>query len=58
MATKRIQGYQDVLHRTPKPIEFDGKVSELFGKNVFHSEIMREYLPSDAYKSMMEAIQN
>jgi glutamine synthetase len=58
MATKRIQGYQDVLNRTPKPIEYDGKVSELFGKNVFHSEIMREYLPSDAYKSMMEAIQN
>ena len=58
MATKRIQGYQDVLNRTPKPIEYDGKVSELFGKNVFHSEVMREYLPSDAYKSMMEAIQN
>ncbi|MBI1837842.1 MAG: glutamine synthetase III [Flavobacteriia bacterium] len=58
MATKRIQGYQDVLNRTPKHIDFDGKVSELFGKNVFHSEIMREYLPSDAYKSMMEAIQN
>jgi glutamine synthetase len=33
-------------------------VSDLFGKNVFHAEVMREYLPSDAYKSMMESIQN
>ncbi len=58
MATKRLQAYQDVLNRTPKHIDYDGKVSELFGKNVFHAEVMREYLPSDAYKSMMESIQN
>jgi glutamine synthetase len=58
MATKRLQAYQDVLNRTPKPIDYDGKVSELFGKNVFHTEVMREYLPSDAYKSMVESIQN
>ena len=58
MATKRQQAYQDVLNRTPKHIDFNGKVSELYGKNVFHVEVMREYLPSDAYKSMMEAIQN
>ncbi len=58
MATKRLKAYQDVLNRTPKHIEYDGKVSDLFGKNVFHAEVMREYLPSDAYKSMMESIQN
>ncbi len=58
MATKRNQAYQDVLNRTPKHIDYDGKMSDLFGKNVFHNEVMREYLPSDAYKSMMEAIQN
>jgi glutamine synthetase len=58
MATKRLQAYQDVLNRTPKHVEYDGKVSDLFGKNVFHAEVMREYLPSDAYKSMMESIQN
>ena len=58
MATKRLQAYQDVLNRTPKHVDYDGKVSELFAKNVFHADVMREYLPSDAYKSMMEAIQN
>jgi glutamine synthetase len=58
MATKRLQAYQDVLNRTPKHVEYNGKVSELFAKNVFHAEVMREYLPSDAYKSMMESIQS
>jgi glutamine synthetase len=58
MASKRHQAYQDVLKRTPNYVDYEGKSSELFGKNVFHLEIMREYLPSDAYKSMVESIQN
>ena len=58
MATKRQQAYQDVLNRAPKHIDYDGKVSELFAKNVFHADVMREYLPSEAFKSMMESIQN
>ncbi len=58
MATKRMHAHQDVLHRTAKPITYEGKVSEIFGENVFHSEVMREYLPSEAFKSMMEAIEN
>jgi glutamine synthetase len=57
MATKRLQAYQDVLNRTPRQPEYNGKVSELFGKNVFHQEVMREYLPSEAFKSMMESSQ-
>ena len=52
-----MQAYYDVLHRTPKPISYDGKVSSLFGENVFHLEVMREYLPSDAFKSMVQVIQ-
>ncbi len=58
MATIRQKAYQDVLNRTPKHIELDGKISQLFGESVFHIEVMREYLPSDAFKSMMETIQN
>jgi len=56
MANQRMQAYYDVLHRTPKPIDFDGKISEIFGENVFHLEVMREYLPAEAYKSMKQAI--
>lgn len=56
MATKRLNAYSDVLNRTPKTVVLDEKLSELFGTLVFHSDVMREYLPSDTYKSMMEAI--
>ncbi len=58
MATKRMQAYQDVMNRVPRNISFDGKISDVFGENVFHTEIMREYLPSEAYKSMVESIQS
>ncbi|MFM7466359.1 MAG: glutamine synthetase III [Crocinitomicaceae bacterium] len=58
MATKRLEAYQDVLHREPKHIDFNGKLSDLFGKNVFHAEQMREYLPSDTYKLIMDCITN
>jgi glutamine synthetase len=55
MSTVRKQAYQDVLHRVPKQIEKIGKISKLFGENVFHLEVMREYLPDEAYKSIKEA---
>lgn len=58
MANQRMQAYHDVLHRSPKPAGFDGKISEIFGENVFHIEVMREYLPSEAYKSMVRSIQD
>jgi glutamine synthetase len=58
MANQRMQAYYDVLHRTPNPDKYDGKVSELFGENVFHMEAMQEYLPSEAYKSMKQSIQD
>ncbi len=58
MANQRMQAYYDVLHRTPKPITFDGKISDIFGENVFHLEVMREYLPSEAYKSMLQVVQD
>lgn len=57
MATIRQQAYQDVLHRTPKQVEYEGKISEVFGENVFHADVMREFLPDEAYKMMMESIQ-
>jgi len=58
MANQRMQAYYDVLHRTPKKDKYDGKISDIFGENVFHMEAMREYLPSEAYKSMKQAVQD
>lgn len=57
MATKRKQANLEVLQREPKPSTYDGKISELFGQNVFHIEVMREYLPNDAYKLVIETIE-
>jgi glutamine synthetase len=57
MASRRQQAYQDVLNRKPDFVELEAKVSELFGKQVFHLEVMREFLPSEAFKSMWETIQ-
>ncbi|MEY3049713.1 MAG: hypothetical protein RL365_1751, partial [Bacteroidota bacterium] len=39
MATKRLNAYSDVLNRTPKSVELDGKLSDLFGSLVFHSDV-------------------
>jgi glutamine synthetase len=58
MSEVRKKAYQDVLHRQPQPVENVGRISELFGENVFHLEVMREYLPDDAYKSIKSAIAN
>ncbi|MDX1447015.1 glutamine synthetase III [Lishizhenia sp.] len=56
MSSIRKKAYQDVLHRTPKHSEPVTRISEIFGENVFHLEVMREYLPEEAYKSIKEAI--
>ncbi|MEX1192917.1 MAG: glutamine synthetase III [Brumimicrobium sp.] len=52
MSSVRKQAYQDVLHRTPRQVEQVGKVSQIFGEKVFHLEVMREYLPDEAYESI------
>lgn len=58
MSYIRKQAYQDVLHRKPVPVNKVDRVSDLFGENVFHIEIMREFLPDEAYKSIKEAIKS
>jgi glutamine synthetase len=57
MATKRVQANLEVSKREAKPITYEGKVSEIYGQNVFHTEVMREYLPSEAYKLVLATIE-
>lgn len=57
MATKRMQANLEVSQREPKAPIYEGKVSEIFGQNVFHTEVMREYLPNEAYKLVLETIE-
>lgn len=57
MATLRFKALEDAMRRTPihvsLPVE---KVSEYFGSNVFGYDAMREFLTSEAYESVMDAI--
>jgi glutamine synthetase len=58
MSSFRKAAINDVLHRTPKHVETEGKTSELYGKNVFHADVMREFLTEEAFDSVMGAINN
>jgi glutamine synthetase len=53
----RFKALEDVLAREPMPVEYPAeKVSDYYATNVFSQETMREYLPSEAYKSVMASI--
>ena len=59
MSSQRFNALSDVLNRTPKHMEPNSRrVSEYFGENTFHLNVMREYLPEVAYKMVKSAIEN
>jgi glutamine synthetase len=37
---------------------YNGKITEVFGSNVFTGKVVREYLSDEAYKSLMNSIKN
>ncbi|MBC7557185.1 MAG: glutamine synthetase III, partial [Chryseobacterium sp.] len=43
-------------YRSENAVEIPGKLSELFCKNVFSEDTMREYLTKEAFQSIMDAI--
>ncbi len=57
MSSFRFKALGDVLAREPKKVDYpSNRVSEFYATNVFSQEVMREYLPSEAYKSVMASI--
>ena len=57
MSTFRFKALEDVLERQAKHVEFpSNKASEYYATNVFTQETMREYLPKEAYQSVMDSI--
>ncbi|RFS20966.1 glutamine synthetase type III [Chitinophaga silvatica] len=38
--------------------EYTGKITDIFGSNVFTGKVVREYLSDEAYKSLMNSIKN
>ena len=49
----------DVLERKPKhPIRPENKISAYYGENVFNKFVMRSYLPDEAYKGILKAMED
>ncbi len=57
MSLNRQQVMHDVLDRKPKPPKRPhNKISSYYGENVFNKFVMASYLPDEAYKSILKAI--
>ncbi len=57
MSKIRFNALQSILDRKPVSVEEEGKRSELFGKNVFNEDAMRQYMTKEAFDSVMNAIE-
>ncbi len=58
MSTLRLQALKDASGRKPVKFEEAGRKSDLFGSNVFNDKAMKQFLTSDAYKGVKDAIQH
>jgi len=58
MSTLRFHAVKETLNRKPVKIEENERRSSIFGTNVFNEATMRQSLTKDAYKSVIDAIEN
>ncbi|HNP34091.1 MAG TPA: glutamine synthetase III [Flavobacterium sp.] len=58
MSTLRFQALKNASGRKPVKFEEAGKKSDLFGSNVFNDKAMKQFLTSDAYKGVKDAVQH
>ncbi|MFD1163588.1 glutamine synthetase III family protein [Hwangdonia seohaensis] len=57
MSTLRFHAIKKSLSAKPVPVEEKERRSDIFGKNVFNENSMRQYLTKDAFAGVMNAIQ-
>jgi len=58
MSTLRFHAIKESFNRKPLKIKEDERRSAIFGANVFNEATMRQTLTKDAYKSVIDAIDN
>jgi glutamine synthetase len=59
MPTVRFLALEETMGRKPQHFEAPGtRVSEYFGSRVFNRKAMREYMTSEAYKAVIDAMDN
>ncbi len=58
MSTLRFQALKEAAGRKPVKFEEVDKKSTIFGSNVFNDKAMKQFLTSDAYKGVKDAVQH
>jgi glutamine synthetase len=58
MSTIRFQALQQTAGRKPVKVEELDKKSMIFGSNVFNDKAMRQFLTSEAYKAVKNAVEH
>ena len=58
MATLRFQALKEASGRKPVKFEEAARKSAIFGANVFNDKAMKQFLTSDAYKGVKDAVQH
>ena len=58
MSTLRFEALKEALNRGAVKITETERRSVIFGENVFNQNTMMQSLTKDAYKSVMDAIEN
>ncbi len=58
MSTLRFNALKETLNRKPIEVNEPARRSEIFGKNVFNKAAMRQHLTKQAYKSVIDAMEN
>ena len=58
MSKMRFFALQELANRRPIPVDYPiEKLSEYYGAHVFDRKKMQEFLPSEAYKAVINAIE-
>ena len=58
MSTFRFQALKEASNRKPVKFEESDRKSNIFGSNVFNDKAMKQFLTSDAYKGVKDAVQH
>jgi glutamine synthetase len=58
MSTLRFQALKEASNRIPVKFEETDRKSTLFGSNVFNDKAMKQFLTSDAFKGVRDAVQH
>jgi glutamine synthetase len=58
MSTLRFHAIKETFNRPVIDVQEPARRSEIFGKNVFNDNAMRQYLTKDSFKSVQDAVVN